>query len=40
MYQYKNYAIVFSDIWYAYRQGKLVYKAESDIELESMIDNE
>lgn len=37
-YQYKGFRIVFSDIWYAYKDGNLVFKTESDTELENLID--
>lgn len=38
-YQYKSFQIVYSDLWYAYKAGRLVYTAESDRELESLIDS-
>lgn len=38
-YQYKSFQIVYSDTWYAYKAGRLVYTAESDRELESLIDS-
>lgn len=37
-YQYKGFQVVYSDSWYACKNGSIIFKAESDIELESLID--
>ena len=36
-YQYKGFQIVYSDTWYAFKNGSIVFKAESDVEIESLI---
>lgn len=36
-YQFKGFQIVYSDSWYAFKNGTIIFKAESDIELENLI---
>ena len=38
MYEYKGLQIVYSDNWYAFKNGVIIFKAESDTELENLID--
>lgn len=38
-YEYKQFSIVYSDSWYAYKDGNLIFKTESDREIENLINS-